>query len=414
MNTTVLGEVEDVKFKATCKQILEEGGRTLYPKQERQERKDDEDEPQIIPEFVQGESGPHNPQVFEKETKPPKPYTEATLLRAMETAGKWSDDEDIRDAMKENGIGRPSTRAGIIETLFKRSYIRREKKNIIATPTGIQLIDTIENDLLKSVELTGLWEGKLRRIERGDFMAAQFLEEMKVMVTQLVSDVKQESGKKIQLAVKKAAGKSTPVKTQSSGPQQAGTQPVKTRVNTSAKTSASADNNTSAEDKALTPPLCPVCKKGKIIKGKAAYGCSEYKAGCTFRVSFEIEGKKLSEKQIFTLIEKGKTGEITGFTVNGKKVKGRVFLNGNNTPSLSISSDDSAPEKKDLKAPAASTQNKPLRCRACGKGVMIKGRGAWGCSMYREGCRFIIPFERLQIEFNTDELTESILERIQF
>jgi len=413
MNTTVLGEVEDVKFKATGKQILEEGWRALYPKQEKQERKDDEDEPQIIPEFTQGESGPHTPQVFEKETKPPKPYTEATLLRAMETAGKWSDDEDIRDAMKENGIGRPSTRAGIIETLFKRSYIRREKKNIIATPTGIQLIDTIENELLKSVELTGMWEGKLRRIERGDFMAAQFLEEMKVMVTQLVSDVKLESGKKIQLAVKKAATKSTPVKTQSSGPQQAGTQPVKTRVNTSAKTSTSANNKAVEEDKASTPPLCPVCKKGKIIKGKAAYGCSEYKAGCNFRVSFEIEGKKLSEKQIFTLIEKGKTGEITGFTVNGKKVKGRVFLNGNNTPSLSISSDDPAPEKNELKAPVPSPQNKPLRCRACGKGVMIKGRGAWGCSMYREGCRFIIPFERLQREFNTTELTGDILERIQ-
>jgi DNA topoisomerase-3 len=433
MNTTVLGEVEDVKFKATGKQILEEGWRALYPKQEKQEKKDDEDEPQIIPEFVQGESGPHTPQVFEKETKPPKPYTEATLLRAMETAGKWSDDDEIRDAMKENGIGRPSTRAGIIETLFKRSYIRREKKNIIATPTGIQLIDTIENDLLKSVELTGLWEGKLRRIEKGEFMAAQFLEEMKVMVAQLVSDVKQESGKKIQLAVKKAAGKSaSSVKTyhdtspqhdrsqqhdtspqhnksQQKGPAPTSTGPqqVRTRFNASDKSKAS------AEDKASTPPLCPVCKKGRIIKGKAAYGCSEYKAGCTFRVSFEISGKKLTEKQIFTLIEKGKTGEISGFTVNGKKVKGQIFLNGNSIPSLNISSDDPAPVTKELKTPAASSQNEPLRCRKCGQGVMIKGKAAWGCSRYREGCRFVIPFEQLQREFNTTELTGEMLERIQ-
>lgn len=420
MNTTVLGEVEDVKFKATGKQILEEGWRALYPKQERQEKRDDEDEPQIIPEFTQGESGPHTTQVFEKETKPPKPYTEATLLRAMETAGKWSDDEDIRDAMKENGIGRPSTRAGIIETLFKRSYIRREKKNIIATPTGIQLIDTIENELLKSVELTGLWEGKLRRIEKGEFMAAQFLEEMKVMVTQLVSDVKQESGKKIQLAVKKAAAKSTPsaktyqdtsprqVKSPQHDPSQpkrpaptsTGPQSVRTRFNAS---------DTSADDNASTPPLCPVCRKGKIIKGKAAYGCSEYKGGCTFRISFEIEGKTLTEKQIFTLIEKGKTGEIKGFIVKGKKVNGQIYLDGNHLAALNISEAKVIPAKKELPTALPPEPVKQLTCRICGQGVMIKGRAAWGCSRYKEGCRFVIPFDRLQSEFNTTELNAEML-----
>ncbi len=423
MNTTVLGEVEDVKFKATGKQILEEGWRALYPRQEKQEKKDDEDEPQILPEFVQGESGPHTPQIFEKETKPPKPYTEATLLRAMETAGKWSDDDEIRDAMKENGIGRPSTRAGIIETLFKRSYIRREKKNLIATPTGIQLIDTIENDLLKSVELTGLWEGKLRRIEKGEFMAAQFLEEMKAMVAQLVSDVKQESGKKIQLAVKKAAVKGrASVKTyHDTSPQHDTSQKHDTspqhdtspKHDTTPQKEPSPRTKTSAEDKASTPPLCPVCKKGRIIKGKAAYGCSEYKAGCTFRISFEIEGKKLTEKQIFTLIDKGKTGEISGFSANGEKVKGSIHLDSNHKPLLKINRDEPAPEKKETKVSAQTEQGNPLTCRACGKGVMIKGKAAWGCSRYKEGCRFIIPFERLLREFNTTELTGDILERIQ-
>ncbi len=400
LNTTVLGEAEEVKFKATGKQILEEGWRVLYPKQEKQEKKEDEEDSQIIPEFVKGESGPHTPQIFEKETKPPKHYTEATLLRAMETAGKWSDDEDIRDAMKENGIGRPSTRAGIIETLFKRSYIRREKKNIIATPTGVQLIDTIENELLKSVELTGIWEGKLRQIEKGEYRASQFLEEMKSMVSALVSDVKQETGKKIELAGKRT-GKNKSVEK----PPQSSPENKRFR-----KKSLSPGKSPSQE---RTPPLCPVCKKGKIIKGRAAYGCSEYKAGCTFRISFKIEGKTLTEKQIFTLIEKGKTGEISGFIVDDKKVKGYVSLDSDHAPVLNLSKEETAPVKKETESPAPQQQNRPLLCRKCGKGHMIKGRAAYGCSRYREGCRFIIPFDRLRSEFGNDELTAEILEKIE-
>lgn len=400
-NTTVLGEVDGCNFKATGRQILEDGWRILYPKQE---KKDDEEEAQVIPEFTKGESGPHTPQILEKETKPPKLYTEATLLRAMETAGKTSEDEEIRDAMKENGIGRPSTRAGIIETLFKRSYIIREKKNIVPTPTGIQLIDTIENELLKSVELTGLWEGKLRRIERGEYQAALFLIEMKSMVESLVSDVKKESGKMIQLAEKKFKGKSSSFN-------------AKTKSSSSTKKSDKKTESTSAKESPVSHTesiTCPVCKKGKIIKGKTAYGCSEFRSGCTFRISFEFEGKKLTEKQIYTLIEKGKTGDISGFIINDKKNKGYISLNDKHIPVLNIIKNEDNTSVKTDKAPAdLSKTNSVLVCRKCGIGHMIKGKAAYGCSRYKEGCRFIIPFDKLQKEYNTLELTEEILDKIR-
>ncbi len=416
LNTTVLGEVDGVKFKATGRQILEEGWRALYPKQEKQDKTDDEDEAQqLIPEFEQGESGPHAPLIIEKETKPPKHYTEATLLRAMETAGKWSDDDEIRDAMKENGIGRPSTRAGIIETLFKRSYIRREKKNIIATPTGIQLIDTISNELLKSVELTGIWEGKLRRIERGEFMSSQFLEEMKEMVSSLVADVKSETGKKIELAEKKkgtAKSSSKETKNSSDRKKQAPPSGIK-RADAGKKAKPSAEK----KDVPVTDLTCPVCGSGRIIKGRIAYGCSEFRTGCMFRVNFEIEGKKLTEKQVSDLIRKGKTSEAAGFTVHGKKVKGQVYLDGNSIPALKVTAADEVhtpDEKKDVKTPApASPDNRKLKCIVCGKGEMIKGRTAWGCNRYREGCRFVIPFEKLRREFSTEELTAEILNVIK-
>lgn len=404
-NTTALGESDEFKFKATGRQIIEDGWRALYPKQEK--KKDEDDDSQLIPDFEKGESGPHEPRVFEKETKPPKPHTEATLLRAMETAGKWSDDEEIRDAMKENGIGRPSTRAGIIETLFKRTYIIREKKNIIPTPTGIQLIDTIENDLLKSVELTGLWEGKLRRIERGDYKSSDFLIEMKSMVESLVSDVKKETGKMIHLVEKKRKGAAPPAKNQKNS------SPEKRDISASQKSkpekkTAASSNKTSGN----TIQQCPICKTGRVIKGKTAYGCSEYKTGCTFRINFEIEGKTLTEKQIFTLLEKGKTGEISGFNVNSGKVKGHITLNQNFIPVLNISKNEAATETIEKKAPPQSSQNSVLKCRKCETGNIIRGNAAYGCSRYREGCRFIIPFDQLQNEFNTGVLTAEILDKI--
>ena len=184
--TTVLGESAEVKFKTTGKEIIEPGWRVVFAGEQADDKEEKEN---LLPSFTVGESGPHTPGLAEKWTQPPKYYTEATLLRAMETAGKLVDNEELRDAMKENGIGRPSTRAAIIETLFKRNYIKREKKNIVATPTGIELIGTIRNELLKSAELTGQWEKKLRDIEKRQYEAKTFIEELKAMLGEVVRDV---------------------------------------------------------------------------------------------------------------------------------------------------------------------------------------------------------------------------------
>ena len=185
--TTVLGKAGHAEFKTTGREILKPGWRLLFDKEKSDEKADDDE--RILPQFTVDESGPHLPELQEKWTTPPKPYTEATLLRAMETAGKLVNDEELRDAMKENGIGRPSTRAAIIETLYKRGYMRKEKKNLYPTPTGIGLIDLIHEELLKSAELTGIWEKHLREIERGKYQPAQFMDELKQMVTTLVHDV---------------------------------------------------------------------------------------------------------------------------------------------------------------------------------------------------------------------------------
>lgn len=187
--TTVLGQVGDSPFKATGKHITDEAWRILWKKDDKDAESDAQNAEKTLPDFTKGENGPHAPNLTEKQTTPPKPYTEATLLRAMETAGKTVEDETLRDSLKENGIGRPSTRAAIIETLFRRHYIRKEKKNLWATPTGVELIGLIRNDLLKSAELTGIWEHKLRQIERKEYAAHDFVEELKQMVSQVVVDV---------------------------------------------------------------------------------------------------------------------------------------------------------------------------------------------------------------------------------
>ncbi len=244
--TTVLGAVKEVVFKVTGKEILSPGWRVVFPPKQSanpsqqaqnegdadtsDEAADDkkEETEKVLPTFVKGESGEHTPELVERTTTPPKYYTEATLLRAMETAGKTVDDEDLRDALKENGIGRPSTRAAIIEKLFQRKYIVRERKSIRATPTGIRLIHTIISPLLKSAELTGRWEKKLREIERGEFAAAEFLKELKQMTCDVVLEVK----------------------TNKAGMQ------------------------------------CPVCRQGVIIRGKTRYGCSRWREGCTYAEAF--------------------------------------------------------------------------------------------------------------------------------
>ena len=245
--TTVEGEAGEVPFKVNGKQILEPGWRVVFDKAKEEAAQGTADEERTLPLFTKGESGPHEPNLAEKWTSPPKPYTEATLLRAMETAGKLVDNDELRDALKENGIGRPSTRAAIIETLFKRNYIRKERKNLIATQTGIELIKTIQEDLLKSAELTGMWEKKLRQVERGEYEARAFIDELKDMVRTIVYNVKSDNR-----TVEEIMRQSAPAPP--------------------------------ADPIVGTP--CPLCGKGKLIKGRTAYGCSEWKSGCTYRKAF--------------------------------------------------------------------------------------------------------------------------------
>lgn len=299
--TTVLGKVEDVEFKVSGKEILEPGWRTIYAQQQTStpqpnnpqpsssEDDDKRDEERTLPTFVKGESGPHTPTLTEKWTTPPKYYTEATLLRAMETAGKFVDDETLRAALKENGIGRPSSRAGIIETLFKRHYIRRERKNLIATATGIELIDIIHEELLKSCELTGIWEKKLRDIEHKKYEAADFINELKQQVTEIVYDVlRDNSNRRVTITTDEDLKKAKKKKT--AAPKKAAAKSAATSSTASTKNAAAslqpATSEPSADD-SIIGTTCPVCGKGTIIKGKTAYGCSNWKNGCTYRVAFK-------------------------------------------------------------------------------------------------------------------------------
>lgn len=289
--TTVLGNVEDIEFKVNGKEILSPGWRAVYAQPTNQTAtptanatsEDDDhnkgDEERTLPTFVKGESGPHTPTLSEKWTTPPKYYTEATLLRAMETAGKFVEDETLRAALKENGIGRPSSRAGIIETLFKRHYIRRERKNLVATATGIELIDIIHEELLKSCELTGIWEKRLRDIEHKKDDAADFINGLKQQVTEIVNDVlRDNTNRRVTILTDEDLKK-------------------KKKTTKKKTTTAKADNkkadapqptppdSTSADD-SIIGTTCPVCGKGTIIKGKTAYGCSNWRNGCTYRVDF--------------------------------------------------------------------------------------------------------------------------------
>ena len=275
--TIVMGQVEDVEFKVTGRTILDAGWRAVYAKDvntgDEDERKPEEEE-RTLPAFEKGESGEHVPTLTEKWTTPPKYYTEATLLRAMETAGKLVDDETLRAALKENGIGRPSTRAAIIETLFKRHYIRKERKNLVATPTGIELIDLIHEELLKSAELTGIWEKKLRDIEHQKYDAHQFIDELKVQVTEIVRQVMGDgTNRRVTVFTEEDLKKSKPAKT---------AQAPKPKAPRQKKAAAAAEPVEGAP--------CPLCGQGHIIRGKTAYGCSRWKEGCTYRVPFHGEG----------------------------------------------------------------------------------------------------------------------------
>jgi len=313
--TTVLGQVGTLEFKVTGKQILEPGWRVVYEEHQRQAKDSEQglppqegergggntEEESVLPTFTEGEKGPHEPFFHKGKTSAPKPYTEATLLRAMETAGKQVEDEEMRELMKDNGIGRPSTRANIIETLFRRKYIEKQRKNIVATTTGMDLIDTIENELLKSPELTGDWERKLRLIEKGNYELETFKQELYQMVREVTDQVIFNNSRRIQVepVVAPPAAK-------------------KERAPRKPK-----------EKPALETLDCPKCKSAKLMKGKTAVGCTNFNA-CGFKIPFELLGKKLTEAQLLDLIQKGKTGVIKGFQIPGSAEKrdGKLVLDG--------------------------------------------------------------------------------------
>ena len=291
--TTVLGRVDEIDFRAGGRQIAEPGWRVVFASTAASEEKEEtnEESERSLPTFAKGESGPHVPELLEKWTTPPKPYTEATLLRAMETAGRLVDNDELRDALKENGIGRPSTRAAIIETLFKRNYIRKERKTLVATATGIELIGLIREELLKSAELTGIWEKKLREIERRTYSAARFLDELKQMVAEIVNTVLcDNSNRRITVqtpaAEKKERKKSASTPKEGSAPKEKKTRAPRKKAEAAPAASAPAAAAMPNPD-AIVGTVCPLCGRGTVIKGKSAYGCSEWRSGCGFRKPFE-------------------------------------------------------------------------------------------------------------------------------
>ncbi len=283
--TTVLGDVDKVSFKANGKVITDQGWRKVFESTANQTVADEAaDEDKILPEFRVGESGPHEPSLLKKTTQPPKYYTEGTLLRAMESAGKTVDDEQLREAMKENGIGRPSTRAAIIETLFKRKYIYRQRKSIMAAQAGIDLIKTINEELLKSAKLTGLWENKLRRIERGDYSAGLFIAELKELINQIVINVLSDNSHSKILVDNKGDEEqgSTTKEAKPKGPKKPRTPSVRK----------------------FEQVECPICGKGHILKGKTAFGCSRFREGCSLRLNFEQYPEDLTPAKLKKLLQK--------------------------------------------------------------------------------------------------------------
>ncbi len=362
--TNVIGKVADVPFKTTGKEILKKGWRIVFETAKRAKAESDKD---ILPTFTKGEKGVHQPSFLEKETKPPRYYTEATLLRAMETAGKQIDDDEMRELMKENGIGRPSTRASIIETLFRRKYVTRKKKLLLPTETGIQLINIIQNKLLKSAELTGQWEKKLKEIERGEHKASTFINNMKRLVDQLVYEVRTES---------------TSLRISSENQK---------NINTNQKKNPK---------KGLATEICPKCKKGKILKGKTAFGCSNFKNGCDFKLPFMYMDKKISENQYLRLLKKGATVRLKGFKTNLGKKDGH--LNFDTSYNLVFI-------PKDISKTVISKEN---ICPKCKKGTILKGKTAYGCSAYKSGCNFVFPFAKIKEIANGKQLTKELVIKI--
>ena len=361
-NTAVIGKADVVTFKTTGKEIIEKGWRVVF-----ETAGETKKETGILPTFTKGEKGSHTPSFLEKQTKPPNNFTEATLLRAMETAGKQVDDDDLRELMKENGIGRPSTRANIIETLFRRKYIERKKKLLLPTTTGIQLIDTIQNELLKSAELTGRWEKRLKEIEHGEFNAGSFIKNMKKMVDNLVYEVRSETKRANISAVISSAkiSKKSSIKKNKSG--------------------------------GISTEKCPKCKKGTILKGSAAYGCSNYKNGCDLKLPFTFLDKKISENQYIRLLQKKCTVNLKGFKTETGKVEGLIRFDTNFNLKL---------EEKKTKIPDI------IKCPKCKKGTILKGKTAYGCSEYKNGCNFVYTFENIKQKAEGKQLTKELVFQI--
>lgn len=369
-NTTVIGKAADVNFKTTGKEILKDGWKVVFKFGTSTTLSNQEKD--TLPTFIKGEKGPHEPSFLEKQTKPPNQFTEASLLRAMETAGKQVDDDELRDLMKENGIGRPSTRANIIETLFKRQYIKRNKKQLIPTVTGIALIDTIQNELLKSAELTGLWEKQLKDIEKGEYSASQFIKNMKKMVDELVYEVRSETNRA-------NISQATVVKQRQ----------AKTKTKKAA---------------GITSETCPKCKKGSILKGKSAYGCSAFKTGCHFVMPFENFGKKISENQFIRLLQKGSTVNLKGFTSENGTTEGLLRFD----DSFKLVLEAKKGMSKISEAQKTSKTD-PINCPKCSKGHIIKGKTAYGCSDYKTGCDFKMSFDVIREKAKDRKLTKELV-----
>ncbi|GAB5527005.1 MAG: DNA topoisomerase 3 [Roseivirga sp.] len=376
--TTVSAEVEKVAFTAKGKEILEEGWRVLFPKTKKNKEEEDdgekkeEEEEKLLPSFEQGEHGPHEPSFIEKTTKAPNNYTEASLLRAMETAGKQVENDELRDLMKANGIGRPSTRANIIETLFKRKYTERRKKQVVPTAMGIQLIDTIQNQLLKSAELTGQWEKQLKEIENGEFSAKRFIANMMKMVEELVYEVRSETGRPRLVSAEEA------------------------------EAAQKAAKKAARKTKAPAEMTCPKCGKGRVLKGKNSYGCSEWKAGCDLRLPFIFMDKKLTEKQVERLVTKKATTKLKGFVLDGEKVDGIIHIN--EAGELRFENKSPAPK------PTPTQQESTMPpCPKCGTGTLIKGQTAYGCNRWKAGCDFRFPFADIKSRANGKPLTKELV-----
>lgn len=359
-HTHIIAKVTSISFKTSGKLLVKPGWKKVFQTKDAADRDD-----KGLPLFKVGEKGDHKPSFLEKETKPPNHFTEASLLRSMETAGKDIEDDDMRDLMKENGIGRPSTRASIIETLFRRNYIVRNKKQIHPTSTGIELIRTIRNKLLKSAELTGNWEKKLKEIERGDYHAASFIRQMKKMVDQLIYEVRSDQT---------SATISTP----------------ETLVIAKKKKS-----------KTIEGYACPKCSIGRMLKGSGAYGCSEFNNGCDFILPFEYNKKKISEKQWLRLLEKGQTVQLKGFSDKDKVMTGKLRLDQH------FKLEFVSKEKG-----TSSIKNSNRKCPKCKKGNLIKGKSAYGCSHYKKGCDFVYSFAKLRNKIKGETITEDLVYKV--